>query len=78
MLLVDLPRSVFDGKVLEERYRFPVQTDLSILSAFSERITIIQKILAKHGISGQKGVNNNYDKSPLHLPRQSIINVKNI
>ena len=29
--------------------------------------------LVKQGVSGQKGVNNNYDKSPFHLPRQSII-----
>ena len=27
--------------------------------------------LAKRGISGQKGVNQNYDKSTLHLPRHS-------
>ena len=26
--------------------------------------------LAKQGISGQKGVNDNYDKSTIHLPRQ--------
>ena len=26
----------------------------------------------KYGISGQKGVNRNYDKNLIHLPRQSI------
>ena len=28
--------------------------------------------LVKQGVSGQKGVNNNYDKSPFHLPRQDL------
>lgn len=28
--------------------------------------------LAKQGISGQKGVKHNYDKSTTHLPRQCL------
>ena len=31
--------------------------------------------LAKQGISGQKGVNNNYDKSAIHLPRHSSFTI---
>ena len=42
-------------------------------SVILEHFTITPENLAKQGASGQKGVNNNYDKSPFHLPRQSII-----
>ena len=31
--------------------------------------------LAKQGISGQKGVNDNYDKSTFHLPRHSSFTI---
>jgi hypothetical protein len=39
-------------------------------SVISEHFTINPETLAKQGISGQKGVNQNYDKSIIHLPRQ--------
>ena len=41
-------------------------------SVISEHFTITPENLAKQGVSGQKGVNNNYDKSPFHLPRQYL------
>ena len=41
-------------------------------SVILEHFTITPENLAKQGASGQKGVNNNYDKSPFHLPRQDL------
>ena len=41
-------------------------------SVISQHFTITPENLAKQGVSGQKGVNNNYDKSPFHLPRQHL------
>ena len=40
--------------------------------AISEQTTKFPESLAKQGISGQKGVNQNYDKSLIHLPRQQV------
>ena len=40
-------------------------------SVISEQTTKYLETLAKLGISGQKGVNNYYDKSTFHLPRHS-------
>ena len=40
-------------------------------SVISERLTKSPKILANQGVLGQKGVNQNYDKSIIHLPRHS-------
>ena len=38
----------------------------------SEQTTKFPKTLANQGISGQKGVNQNYDKSLIRLPRQYL------
>lgn len=40
-------------------------------SVISEQTTKYLETLAKQGISGQKGVNQNDDKSLIHLPRHS-------
>ena len=40
-------------------------------SVISERLTKSPKTLANQGVLGQKGVNQNYDKSIIHLPRHS-------
>ena len=37
-----------------------------------ERIFHIPESLEKQGVSGQKGVNQNYDKSTIHLPWQHL------
>jgi hypothetical protein len=39
-------------------------------SVISERLTKSPKTLANQGVLGKKGVNQNYDKSIIHLPRQ--------
>jgi hypothetical protein len=39
-------------------------------SVISERLTKSPKSLANQGVLGQKGVNQNYDKSIIHLSRQ--------
>ena len=39
-------------------------------SVISEHITITPENLAKQGISGQKGVNQNNDKNTFHLPQE--------
>ena len=39
----------------------------------SEQTIKHPKSLAKQGSSGQKGANNNYDKSTIHLPRQEVM-----
>jgi len=41
-------------------------------SVISERLTKSPKTLANQGVLGQKGVNQNYDKSIIHLPRQDL------
>jgi len=41
-------------------------------SVISERLTKSPKTLANQGVLGQKGVNQNYDKSIIHLPRHYL------
>ncbi|MBE5879821.1 MAG: hypothetical protein E7288_07600 [Lachnospiraceae bacterium] len=43
---------------------------------FTNNLTITPKIPAKQGISGQKGANNYYDKSTIHLSRQYFPELK--
>ena len=40
-------------------------------SVISERLTKSPKTLANQGVLGKKGVNQNYDKSIIHLSRHS-------
>ena len=42
------------------------------VDSFLPNLTITSECPAKHGISGQKGANNYYDKSIIHLPRQQV------
>jgi hypothetical protein len=44
-------------------------------SAISEQTIKQPETLAKHGISQQKGANQNYDKSVIHLPRHSSFTI---
>ena len=49
---------------------FKLSTQRGITSA---DLTVTPEYPTKQGILGQKGVNQNYDKSLIHLPRQAKV-----